>query len=372
MTTAPFDPAVAALASDSHTAVLTAVAVSGATTVPLDVLDYSVAWDENRNPHTTASLDCAVPDQAALDLLDPRTMVRVKITVSYTLPSGHVDAQQVADLGLRSRRVSRPDNTLTLECASDEALVIDNSPDAPYFEGQSTFATPVAYVNSALTARLAGGPAASPTIVNRLTSSGGAFLVDSFPTDWWSTIVDALDALDADLYDPGDRTFYLEPRAYATAESVHVLTVGPRGNIVSSDAGVGREDWANAVTILWRWDNTSNPGQPDRTWGLANVTGGPWAPSVAGYKTYTETRPGKVNSTTATAVAQNVLRRVLARGRTYRIVAVAAWWVRAKDTVTIQLPTGDQERHLVAAVEFRGDGLMTLTTRQPDTLSTIG
>jgi hypothetical protein len=72
------------------------------------------------------------------------------------------------------------------------------------------------------------------------------------------------------------------------------------------------------------------------------------------------------------AMAASLLRRCLAKGRGIDLSAIAAYWLRPTQTVTVQLPIGPQERHLVRAVEFSlHEGTMQVSTKNPDTVSTI-
>lgn len=369
---APFDPAVEQLVTQTHEQTFTAVAVVAAVTYPLDVTDYSVDWDGDRTPRVSARLDCAVPSEAVLAALDPRTSVRVKLTVGYRLPSGVYDQHEIADLHLRDRTVNRPDNTMTLQCASDDMLLVDASPSATFYEGFLLHDSAVGFIDQTIDQLLLDTPAYPPTFVSTMPNDGGEFTAEAFPSDWWSVMIDAADSMDADLYDNGDRVFRLAPRRYLTSDSSAVLTVGANGTILRSVSSLDRDRWYNAATILWVWSNRANPALPDRTWGIAYVESGPFAQASSGRREFAQRRDGQVSATTAQRVAVTVLRRLLAKARSYTLGAVAMWWLRPSDTVTIQLPTGTQERHLVASVVFRTGGIMEVVTRLPDDTSVIG
>jgi hypothetical protein len=372
MPTAPFDPEVEQLVTQTHYQDFTAVAVVAAVTYPLEVTAYSVDWDGDRTPRVSARLDCVVPDEAVLAALDPRTSVRVKVTVAYRLPSGVLDSHQVADLHLRDRTVNRPGNTMTLTCASDDMLLVDAAPSAAFYEGFLLHDSAVGFIDQTIDQLVLGTPAAPATFVSTMPTDGGEFVAEAFPSDWWNVMVDAADAMDADLYDNGDRVFRLAPRRYLTSDSSAVLSVGANGSITESQSGVDRDRWYNAATLLWVWSNRANPLLPDRTWGIAYVDSGPFAAASSGRREFVQRRDGQVSAITAQRAAVTVLRRLLAKARTYRIDAVAMWWLRPSDTVTIQLPTGTQERHLVASVVFNTGGKMTVVTRLPDDTSVIG
>lgn len=373
MTTAPFDPAVAQLVTFPHYETLSAVAVVGVTQYPLDVQDYTIDLDEARSPRVRSTLVCAVPEaQATLDALDPRTLVKVRISVSYRLPSGTLDTQQLFELHLRDRTVRRPDNTMTLQLASKEALIVDAAQAfSPYKDGGVLLHDScVAFISQTVSMLFLDTPMAADTIIVT-TPAGPEFTYDAFPSDWWDGIRDALDLMDANLYDEGDGQLRLAPRRYVTADATVVLNVGETGTITGSETGVSRDEWANDVQILWTWDNSANTALPDRRWGQAWVASGPFAQTSAGLKRVVENRSGRINVGLADPIARNVLRRLLARARTYQIDAVPAWWLRPEDTVTIQLPTGNQERHIVSSVTFTRTNGMSVITRLPDNQSVI-
>jgi hypothetical protein len=144
--------------------------------------------------------------------------------------------------------------------------------------------------------------------------------------------------------------------------------VGSNGTILTSSSGVTRDDWANWVTVWYVW--TGSTGTPFVSGGYANVTAGPYAPAASGYKILLERRPVPGTPTSGNRVAATILRRMLARSRSYTVDAVPAWWLRPEDTITLQLPLGEQERHLVSRVAF-APGRMSIETRLPDTASTV-
>lgn len=377
MSAAPFADEVEQLIAAGHEAIVTARAVTPeGEVIELDLIAYDVEWDEARSPRVTAGLDCVVPDQATLDKLDPRRVVRIQITAGYRLPSGVLDAHQVADLHLRVRRVRRPDNVMSLTCASDEFLLIDAAPNIQIYEGSGVLLhdSAAAFIEqTAMEVLIAGGPLDGVAqFVNTTPFDPSGFPYDATPADWWNGIRDAADSIDADFYDNGDRVFRLAPRRYLSASPDLSLKVGAGGTIITSDAGLDRDQFYNDVRLLWTWDNSANPEMPDRVWGLAYVADGPLAEATAGRRVLTQQREGQVSAGVAQRAAETVLRRRLSRSRSYTIQAVAAWWLRPSDTVGLLLPTGDVERHLVARVSFRTGGTMTIDTRTPDYTSVIG
>lgn len=102
--------------------------VIGTPDKPINLTGGSVTFDVGRWPHVTATLT-AKADPAILGALDPRAGSRVRITATGTSPAG-VQGPRTFDLGVRSRPRSYRDGTVTIELASDEALLADYRPGA--------------------------------------------------------------------------------------------------------------------------------------------------------------------------------------------------------------------------------------------------
>ena len=98
------------------------------------------------------------------------------------------------------------------------------------------------------------------------------------------------------------------------------------------------------------------------------ATTGEHAVGAVGWRWQVFERTSPTTQAAANAAARVLLGRALSRGRSLSVTAVAAYWLRPGHTVTVQLPTGDQERHLVSRVDFDiPAGLMTVRTRRPVT-----
>lgn len=373
MSTLPFDSSVATLVKGPHGQSFRAVAVTSGGNIALDVTGGSLDWDETRAPRVAGTLTCAVPDaQATIDLLDPRAFVRVQCFVGYRLDDGSLNEQMVADLMLRERRVSRPDNEMTLTLRSDECLVIERG-EGWYRFGQSTFTATGAgpQIKQWILDALAYGPAASATVIDALPATGPIPGV-TVARDYWDSMQEMAQAYGADIYDNGDRIFRITQRKFVAAESNASLTVGVNGTILASEASASRDDWANDVTIIYSWTNEAT-GVENRLVGRSFVTAGPYLPATAGYHVSVEERSTPTTQLLATAAARTRLTRLLSRARSFSVSAVAMWWLRPGDTVTVQLPTGSQERHIVSSVSFDIESArMTVATRLPDNASTIG
>lgn len=369
MSTAPYAPAVAGLLAGSHGQRLRVQAThpSWAVPVALEAERCQLGWDARRAPRVSCAVDARVPlAQATLDALDPRTGVRLQVRAGYVLPGGAEDVQLVADLGLRSRTVDRPGNMVRLTAASDEALVLDARAATAYTPPGATVA---AAVLGLLTAALPSAPVVATSTLPA-TAPGVVPVVD-VGGDYWSAVDDLLDRVDGDAYDDGLRRWHLVPRPSTVGESAAVLRVGPGGTVTASTVGLSREDeWANAVALTYRWRPV---GASDDTTvhGLASATAGPYAVAAAGRRTFTQVRELATTQGEASAAARAVLVRRLAAGRTFRVRTVAPWWLRPGHTVTLQLPTGAQERLLVVAVLYDAAGWADVDLTLPDTASTL-
>lgn len=358
-----FSDDIQTVTSQSHGQVFSAVAVlADASTVTLDVESARIGWAETRAPRVSASLTCKVPDSVdTLTALDPRLGVRVQCTVGYVRPDG-VETALIADLGLRSRTVRRPENAMTLECASDEALAVDN---APVFGGTVSASTVPLAIQALINQALDPDPSFTITARDNTATSE----VDI--SDRWTTADDLADQIGADIYDDGLRNWYIVERPTIASQSVAALKVGENGTILDSSSTLERDNWANVVRVRYQWTDASNV---DHTVvGTATATGVYAPSSTVPTRVWTEDRETPTTTIKANRAAASLLARFLARGRSYSLSSVAMWWVRPGDTVTVQLPTGDQERHIVVSVDFEvPDYTMTLTTRLPDGVSVIG
>lgn len=85
-----------------------------------------ITIDAGRAPHVAAQLVIARPTAETLELLDPRQTPRVRIDVEATFPAG-VQTRSF-NLGVRSRPLPVTGGEVTLELASDEALLNDYAP----------------------------------------------------------------------------------------------------------------------------------------------------------------------------------------------------------------------------------------------------
>lgn len=363
MTTDPYSTDTPALLTRSLSHVVAArVVLPSGETITLDVQDGRLGWDETRAPRVTAELGTKVPtDDALLGRIDPRTGARVEIDCGYARPDGTRDVHTIADLVLRSRPVSRPDDLMTIRAASDESLVIDGSPVVGAAFSTANTTTAIRDVLRAV----------FPTLTPVVTSAVGPAIAQGPYEDRWDLVQDLADRIGARVFDDGLRTWHVDPAPVLGASNLD-LAVGANGTIVESDAELSRDDdWGNVVLLRYRWRDTSDVEHTITA--VRRVTTGIYAANVGNSKILSFEREVATTQTEANAAAAALVARTVTRGRSFAITAVSAYWLRPGDTVNATLPAGPTEQHLVRAVDFDlKTGLMTVTTRLPDNAGTIG
>jgi hypothetical protein len=363
-TPAPWaDDTATALAGVLTQRVAARVVTGAGDVVELDLLAGTVTFDERTAPRVNAPLTAAVPaDAALLDRIDARTGCRVVVDAGYVRAGGVLDSHQLVDLGLRSRRVRRPANTLELQCASDEALIIDG---AVSVTGTVVETNTLNAIGTLVRQVL---PAASIDY-GQLTNAGPAVNQSTVDIDRWEVCRDLADRIGAQLFDAGDRGWVVRDQP-AIGTATLTITPGAGGMLLESDAGIDRDDWANWVVLRYVWTDSNNVRQ--RIVGNRRITSGPYV-TTNNLKIYLEDRETPTTQAQADAAAAALVARLVTRGRSVTFSAPSAYWVRPGDTVLVQLPTGDPVAHLVSAVTFDlRTGRMTITTRLPDNTGAIG
>lgn len=334
--------------------------------VPLQVVAGTVVFDEAWSPHVQATLDCVLPpDQATLDLLDPRDLVRVLIDTGYTYPGGVDDVHPFVNLGLRARDVLRPTNVLRVTAMSDEMLLQDAGVSL------QDYANPAIPLPTLLTNRLPIALGYTPTLDLSACPTAAVPVAFDAKHDLWGTFKEAVDVAQGWLRDRGDRTWVCTPWPTTAAQPVHELRTGPGGTLTDTEVTLSRESWANAVAVTY-----TDPAVPDASpvtgWAYIvgrwqGITTAPGGSALPGLALYTEQRSAAATQAQATAAAQAVQVRKARTGRSAQVVGRTAWWVRAGSTVSLRFPLGPTEQHLVSRVSFDlATGGMTVMTRQPD------
>lgn len=360
----PWSADTAALLTRSLSHVVAArVVLPGPETIALEVEGGArLTFDESRSPRVMADVSVRVPtDPAQLARIDPRTGARLELDAGYVRPGGASDVHTIADLVLRSRPVSRPDDLMSIQAASDESLVIDGSPTVGVAFSTANTTTAIRDVLRMVF------PALTPTV----TSAVGPAIVQGPYEDRWDLIQDLADRIGARVFDDGMRGWHVDPAPVLGTAALD-LAVGANGTITSSDAQLSRdEDWGNVVLLRYRWRDTSDVEHTIVA--VRRVQTGAYAANVGNSKVLPFEREVATTQTEANAAAAALVARTVTRGRTLVVSAISAYWLRPGDTVNVTLPTGPTEQHLVVSVEFDlGNGLMSVTTRLPDNTGTIG
>ncbi|MGP6170629.1 hypothetical protein ACTU6V_05410 [Microbacterium sp. A204] len=159
---------------------------------PLSLAGGSITLDASRRPHVSGSLTIALPLLPVLEALDPRMSPapRIIVEVDATFPWGV--QSRTFDLALRDRTVNLEAATVTLDIASDEALLGDFAPladDPAPLEHQDSLQGLVGYVLGTVIpgAVLEAGPdAAVPALAdsaNLIRNPRAGFNT----TDWHAT-----------------------------------------------------------------------------------------------------------------------------------------------------------------------------------------
>ena len=367
---APYDESTPDLLTRTLTHVVNATIVTQAgDEIPLDLESGSLRWDETQSPRVQANLTCMLPDDPALLWrIDPRLGTRVVIEVGYLRPEGWYDIHRVADLGLRTRTVHRPDRLLDLEAHSDEALLIDNAPSTSLtLNTATTTAAITTVITSALTPYL-------PIVVT--APAGPAVNQTQLDADKWETVADLADGINAQVYDDGLRQWHVAPRVTAlAADPVYELTVGASGTIISASQGLSRVPdvggWANRVYLRYQWTDTA--GTDHLVTSVKQVTSGPYRADTGNVTVLRLEREVATTQARADAAAAALVARTVTRGATFDQTAIAAYWLRPGMTVGITQEVGDRVKHVLSAVEFDlVAGTMRVTPRLPDNTGSIG
>lgn len=363
--TGPYSPDAADLITGplGHIAEARAVPVDGEP-IPLDVEEdtLEVTYSEDWAPYAQLKLACRIPDEDALARMDPRLNARVELDLGYLYPDGRRDVHPAGDFGLRTRPVSRPADLLTLDAGSDEYRAQDYR--VMWWADMER-----AGINEAVQwmASTSLRPEAAQLVSDFPPGTNRAELAEmevQLGDDYWALIDDCAARTGKRIWCDEYRVWRISSRPERTGPVMHRLTVGESGTLVSTDADTGRDGWANAVCLRYRWSDAANNERI--VYGRAQVDSGDFAVSRVGYKVHFEELARPVNPAAADAAAASRLRNLVTRGRSLKLTAAAAYWLRPGHTVEVALPTGGPDLHIVQSVTFRpGLGLMDVTTRQP-------
>ncbi|TSE15397.1 hypothetical protein B1A87_005220 [Arthrobacter sp. KBS0703] len=343
--------------------------------ITLDVLDLQITFSEDWSPHISADITCAMPEsQADIDALDGRKSTRVEIELGYDLDSQERETQIVADLMIFSRelRYSSDETSMNITASSDERRVQGQT-----FFGTETLDTSglIDYVASILAA---GSTMSEIHVLSEYSPTFGAGEIALLEKPKASTMNEprpnenAWDLIDEIqqrtgtwIYCKNGRDWTIEPRPEIATTPHHTLTTGTDGTVLSANMTTDREKFYNRVVLTYKWKARFNEWSYTRT-GQAFISYGDFNIATVGEKTYTEEIDKAASQTQADAAARNKLARLLSKGHTYDVTALALYSVRPGQTIRAQL-FGADENLLVQSVTFSpGSGLMDLVLRRPE------
>lgn len=324
-----------------------------------------VTFSEDWAPRIQGSL--TAPNEwgpELLPFLDPRTVVPCRPLAGYVVPAVGSDIHALATTHLTSR--TSPDNgeTVNLTFASVEAL----AQDCLYFGPDTAFSfggvrEALAYMISYATPN---GPGITESVISNAYMSA---LTTALPfragQSMWQHMDDLALLAGVRIQADGTGGWRITRKVTAAGPVVLDLSQGQQNSIAERiQDTISREEYYDAALLRYQWRDTAGV---EKTIYGAFPTGG--AAAGFGKKSFYEVRTGPVTQANANAAAKAIVRALSARGDSYSVDAVAAYWLRDGDTVKIRLATGATALHIVRAVTFHlATGRMTVTTRQPSNL----
>lgn len=382
--TTPWDGYAETLIRESaqHVYTVRCFTSAGTEITGLYVTTCTVRMDEYWSPYLQATVTIVLPDAATLALLDPRLRVTVQISAGYVLPGGLADTHLIGAGYLARRTLDLPENQVTLEVAGAEYLVdgwldLDGNRwiidlNVPMWNDTTEArdaVTRALIVSGAITGTATGSSDPRWDYAGALTTTKWANPIEDA---WVPGRGDSAMDIARDIAGRISGWFRcdelgiwrLTPRPVTTqdADVVHFLRVGADGTLISSGGTLSREGWANAVMVTYSWGSSA----AETAEGYAEVTTGIYAVGTVGTVVHAIELGWKANDTHAYNRAQASLKQRIGLGFAYTVDAVAAYWVRPGDLVTLDLGVEAQQLAFVSSVAFDLDtGRMSLTTRQP-------
>lgn len=268
---------------------------------------------------------------------------------SRSYPSGiYQNYQRGFDLAIRTRTVNVDNATITLELASDEALLQDYAlvQDINYSPASTDLRTIVNGVLARINAGLVAGTTTHTVLADATI---------------WAPGQTAWDYLESMLQEAGLRLFCDERRRWNLVEDTYtadgLVELFSNETITAAEETISRDndDWYDSVVIKYTW--TNDLGETVISYDTAAVDG------------YQKTKLIEIESLYPGAgAAQRILDRALARGITKDVSAVGNYRVTPSTACTIYLTGYPTENGYVRSVTWNlpGDD-MTVTTRQPVT-----
>lgn len=317
---------------------------------------FSLAW----SPYAQASLKVKTPtDPVKLQVLDGRIRTYVRLDLGYSLNGSGVSINEAVSLRIQDAEEDILSGTITLTLQGREM----EAQDAPWFAEWAGL-MPRGGVKEAIEYVLSQSMNGSVTVTGTGTGHRPDLVADVNPstgTDLWSIAAGIANSAGLKLWHDGGQTWKLLPRYNTTgATYATMLRTGRRGTVSSIKRRLSRSEWFNEVIVEYP-DSLQSNGTPVR--GIAQISGGPFGYTNVGVKAHTVSVKGWANSDSANAAARALLTTLSARGSSYTIQAVAAYWIRPGMTVPVKTGRGPYEKQVVESVTFTPlNGLMTITT----------
>lgn len=265
---------------------------------------------------------------------------------SRSYPSGIFNNYQRSfDLGIRSRRVNINAATITLELASDEALLQDYA--LVQAVNSNPASTDLRTIVKGVLARIDGG-LVDGTETATVTSDAATWAVGQTAWDYLSSMTSQAGLR---LFCDERRRWYLVPDTYTADGLVELFsneTITDAAELISRD----NDDWYDSVVVKYTWTNTLG----------ATVV----SYDVASVDNFQKTKLIEINSLYPGAgAAQRILDRAIARGIQKDVTAVGNYRVTPSTACTIYITGYPTEEGYVRAVSWNLPGdEMTVTTRQ--------
>lgn len=268
---------------------------------------------------------------------------------SRSYPSGiYNNYQRGFDLAIRSRTVNIDSATITLELASDEALLQDYALVQAINYNPAT--TDLRLIVKGVLARINAGLIDGTT--THTVSPDAAI---------WAPGQTAWDYLETMLQEGGLRLFCDERRRWYLVEDTYtadgLVELFSNETITTAEETISRDndDWYDSVVMKYTWTNELGETLIDY--------------DIASVDVYQKTKLIEIQSLYPGAgAAQRILDRAIARGIKKDVTAVGNYRVTPSTACTIYITGYPTEEGYVRAVTWNlpGDD-MTVTTRQPVT-----
>lgn len=356
----------------------------------LGVISADITLDETWSPYAQGSITIPL-DTNIISLIDPRNNARIKLfllqtfgisqplsTLSSTyagkkildlttawntktiaqlsaayftpfntsLPSTYKNFERQFDLAIRSRTINVNDSTITIELASDEALLQD------YALVQSTNFSP----NTTDLRTIVKGVLAR--IGDSLTTGTTTATIDANASLWapgqnaWDYLTAMISQAKLRLFCDEQRNWYLVNDTYTATGLTELYDVQ---TITSAAENINRnnDDWFDAVVVKYTW--TNDAGANVVTYDTAYTLG------------FKKTKLIEINSLYPGAgAAQRILNRAISRGISKDVSAVNNYQVTPSTACNIYLTGYATENGYVRSVTWSlPSDVMTVKTRQP-------